>query len=249
MPTAVVTGANSGIGHAFAQVLIDQACVGIASKDCQQLTLWQGYEVHACDVNEGAQLQSLKAHLHRLDVRSPESIQGFAAQIAGKPVDVLLNVAGIMAPPAQDSLENIHQGILNALFEVNTFGPLLLTQALLPNLLASREHPARVGIVSSKVGSISDNSTGGAYAYRASKAAVNSIGKSLSCDLSDKGVVVSLLHPGYVNSNMTAGIPRNPAAVEPEEAARKLWIVMESHGKDMAETGKFWHREGFELPW
>lgn len=151
-----------------------------------------------------------------------------------------------MAPYEKDSLEATNKDILAQTFETNTFGPLLLTQALLPNLLASQAQPPRICIVSSRVGSMGDNSSGGSYAYRASKAAVNSVGKSMAMDLKGKGIVVSLLHPGYVNSNLNPAM-ENPEAVEPEEAASKLWKVVQSKG--MEETGKFWHREGFELPW
>lgn len=181
--------------------------------------------------------------LSGLDVRSPESIAGFANQLTNKPIDVLLNVAGINAPGGPDTLGNVTKDSLTAIFETNTFGPLLLTQALLENLLASPS--PRVGIVSSRVGSIGDNNTGGSYAYRASKAAVNSIGKSLAVDLKEKGVVVTLLHPGITNTSM---VPEDhPEKVEPEEAATKLWGVFMAHG--LEDTGKFWHREGFELPW
>jgi NAD(P)-dependent dehydrogenase (short-subunit alcohol dehydrogenase family) len=208
--------------------------------------LLQGYEVHAADHQVGEKLQSLRGRLHRIDLRSPNSIAGLAAVLANKPVDLLLNVAGIMFPPEQDSLETTNKNILTATVETNTFGPLLLTQALLPNLLAS-EAP-KVGVVSSRVGSVGDNSTGGSYAYRASKAAVNSIGKSMAMDLKEKGVVVSLLHPGFVKTNLNTGSAEpNPEAVEPEEAATKLWAIVQRVGMD--QTGKFWHREGYELPW
>ncbi|KAK3116031.1 hypothetical protein LTR53_004037 [Teratosphaeriaceae sp. CCFEE 6253] len=231
MPTAVVTGAASGIGHAFARILVNE-----------------GYEVYACDRDSNEKLQSLSpAHIHALDVTSPEAISAFARQLNGKPVDVLLNVAGVMAPPEHDSLDATSKSVLAATFEVNTFGPLLLTQALLPNLQASHSQPPRVGIVSSRVGSIADNGTSGSYAYRASKAAVNSIGKSLSIDLKPHGIVVSLLHPGFTKTNITPAASAHPESVEPDEAGSKLWKVMQSKG--MEETGKFWHREGYELPW
>ena len=138
--------------------------------------------------------------------------------------------------------------VLEHTFAANTFGPLLLTQALLPNVLKSSTK--KIGIVSSRVGSIGDNSTGGHYAYRSSKAAVNSIGKSLAVDLKDKGVTVMLLHPGIVKTNLLASAKMTPLpdAVEPEEAARKLWGNIVSV-KELSDTGKFWHREGFELPW
>ncbi|THX76254.1 NAD(P)-binding protein [Aureobasidium pullulans] len=217
MPTAVVTGCNSGIGHSFARVLISE-----------------GYEVIATDYIEGDQLKALQCRHAQLDVRSPESISAFASSLSGQPIDMLLNVAGTMAKHEDDSLET-----------TNTFGPLLLTQALLPNLLKASE--ARVGIVSSRVGSIADNSTGGIYAYRASKAAVNSIGKSLAMDLKDKGIVVTLLHPGIVKTGLDPSAANTPEAVLPDEAASKLWNIWQSKG--IEDTGKFWHREGQELPW
>lgn len=180
-----------------------------------------------------------------LDVRSPESIKGLATQLGDKPIDILLNVAGVMAAPGQDQLDTVNKDSLTRIFETNTFGPLLLTQALLPNLLAAPG--SRIGIVSSRVGSIADNSSGGNYAYRASKAAVNSIGKSLAVELKEHGVVVSLLHPGIVNSNLQPAPSETDQAIEPEEAATKLWAVFLS--KSIEETGRFWHREGQELPW
>lgn len=129
---------------------------------------------------------------------------------------------------------------------MNTFGPMLLTQELLPNILQSPK--PKIGIVSSRVGSIGDNSSGGHYAYRASKAAVNSIGKSLANDLKDKGVIVTLLHPGFVRTNILPAESMPPEAVEADEAATKLWQNIVSK-KELEDTGKFWHREGFELPW
>lgn len=210
-----------------------------------KLTTRQGYDVHATDLEVGAALQTLQCRLHRLDVRNPDTVSAFAAQLADKPVDILLNVAGAMVPEDQDSLATVTKDTMTRLFETNALGPLLLTQALLPSLLLSPG--PRVGIVSSRVGSMGDNSSGGIYAYRASKAAVNSIGKSLAMDLREHGVVVSLLHPGYVRSNLNPDAAANPESVEPEEAAAKLWAVM--MGKGIEETGKFWHREGMELPW
>ncbi len=150
-----------------------------------------------------------------------------------------------MAPPPQDALDTVTAGTLERIFQTNTFGPLLLTQALLPNLIAMPG--SVVGIVSSRVGSIGDNSSGGTYAYRASKAAVNSIGKSMSVDLKEKGIVVALLHPGFTKTNINPSSEPHPESVEAEEAAGKLWKILMS--KSIEDTGKFWHREGYELPW
>ena len=145
----------------------------------------------------------------------------------------------------EDSLDQVNYEVLQKTFAVNTYGPLLLTQALLPNLLAA-ESP-KIGFMSSRVGSIADNSTGGMYAYRASKAALNSIGKSLSVNLKDKGVVVTVMHPGIVRTPLAPDAGDFPDSVAPEEVASKLWNVFQSKG--IEDTGKFWHREGQELPW
>ena len=136
--------------------------------------------------------------------------------------------------------------IANSTFAVNAYGPFFLTQALLPNILAAPA-PRRVGVISSRVGSIADNTTGGYVAYRASKTAVNSFFKSIAIDLKDKEVVVSMLHPGFTKTALDPDIHKIPDAVEPEEAAGKLWKVVMSKG--LEDTGKFWHREGMELPW
>ncbi|KAK5204326.1 hypothetical protein LTR41_010062 [Exophiala xenobiotica] len=233
MPTVVVTGANSeaGIGYAFVNLLCDE-----------------GYTVYAVDRDHGEGLKSLasKAHTAVVDVTSPESIEKFKESLGDVTIDILLNVAGVASGPQADSLTTTNLDILQRTFAVNTFGPLLLTQALLPNVVKSSS--PKIGIVSSRVGSTGDNSTGGHYAYRSSKAAVNSIGKSMAMDLKDKGVVVMLLHPGFVRTNILPKESMPPEAVEADEAARKLWHNIVSK-KGMEDTGKFWHREGFELPW
>jgi NAD(P)-dependent dehydrogenase (short-subunit alcohol dehydrogenase family) len=192
-------------------------------------------------------LKSLtKAKTHQLDVTSTSSIDAFKKELRDESIDLLLNVAGIMASPDKDGLETTSLSVLEKTFAVNTFGPLLLTQALLPNLLKSSS--PKICIVSSRVGSIADNSSGGSYAYRASKAAVNSIGKSLAMDLKSKNVPVLLLHPGIVKSNLMPGVSMPAEAVMPDEAAKKLWENVVKV-KGMESTGTFWHREGFELDW
>jgi NAD(P)-dependent dehydrogenase (short-subunit alcohol dehydrogenase family) len=151
-----------------------------------------------------------------------------------------------MARPETDKLDTVTLQTLQQTFAVNTFGPLLFTQALLPNILSSAAKPPHIAVMSSRVGSIADNSSGGSYAYRASKAAVNAEFKNIAVELKDKGVVVSMLHPGFVRTAL-AGPPWHKDSVEPEEAAEKLWGVLK--GKGLEESGKFWHREGMELPW
>lgn len=182
--------------------------------------------------------------------------------IGDKPVNYLLNIAGmlsivpppppmltltgIMPPKEKDILADISLKVMNMTFAINAFGPVLLTQALLPNVLAASS-PRHIAVVSSRVGSIADNTSGGYLAYRASKTAANSFFKTIAIDLADKDVVVSMLHPGFTKTNLDPDIHKIPDSVEPEESATKLWKLLQ--GKTMQNTGKFWHREGMELPW
>lgn len=151
-----------------------------------------------------------------------------------------------MIDPEHDSRETTNLQIIEKQFKVNTYGPVLLTQALTPNLLAAPA-PRRLGVVSSRVGSIADNTSGGYYGYRASKTAVNSFFKSFAVDLKEHEVIVFMLHPGFTKTNLSEMIWKIPGVVEPEVAAEGLWKIVK--GKGMEDTGKFWHREGMELPW
>lgn len=155
-----------------------------------------------------------------------------------------------MYPHESDTLERVNLTEFEKTFAVNTFGPLLLTQALLPNIEKAK-HP-RIAVMSSRVGSIADNSTGGMYSYRSSKTAVNMLFKNLSIDLKDRNIPVILLHPGIVKTNLdqkwqSGGNEDVKGAVEPEVAASDLWRVL--MGKGLESTGKFFHRSGEELPW
>ena len=202
--------------------------------------------MYAVDVNQGDGLKALKgAETATLDVTSLDSIQAFKASLGDEPIDLLLNVAGIARVNDQDTLEEASLTDFQKVFAVNTFGPMFLTQALLPNLLASSG--PKIGIVTSRMGSIGDNSSGGQYSYRASKAAVNAIGKSMAMDLKPKGVTVMLLHPGITKTNILPMDQFPPDALEADEAAKRLWKIV-SDAK-IGETGKMWHRDGYELPW
>ncbi|KAH6841348.1 hypothetical protein B0T12DRAFT_517835 [Alternaria alternata] len=219
MPTAVITGANSGIGNALAKILIRE-----------------DYKVIAVDKTLGPVIKSLDCSTHQLDISSPDSITSFAQSIThDTPIDLLLHVAGVMSPPSSDSLT-----------KVSLHSPEHLLP-LLPNIRKSSS--PKLAVVSSRVGSMADNSSGGQYAYRASKAAVNSLFKSVSVDLKDEGVAVLVLHPGIVKTALDAKHKEEdvPGAVEPEVAAEGLWDVLSKKG--MESTGMFFHRSGEELPW
>jgi NAD(P)-dependent dehydrogenase (short-subunit alcohol dehydrogenase family) len=114
-----------------------------------------------------------------------------------------------------------------------------VTQALLGNL----QPGAKIGIVTSRMGSVGDNTSGSYYGYRMSKAAVNAAGKSLAMDLKERGIAVALLHPGYVRTEMVGG----GGDVEPEQAAAGLIARLDELTLDT--TGGFWHANGEALPW
>ena len=152
-----------------------------------------------------------------------------------------------MVPKENDNLTSLTYSMLTTSFTINAYGPVLLTQALLPNILAAPPNSRTIAVMSSRVGSIADNTSGGYLSYRASKTAVNSFFKTIALDLREKGVVVSMLHPGFTNTNLDPDIGKIKGVVEPAEAAGKLWALLKTI--DMERTGRFWHREGNELLW
>jgi NAD(P)-dependent dehydrogenase (short-subunit alcohol dehydrogenase family) len=125
------------------------------------------------------------------------------------------------------------------MFEVNSLGPLLITQSLIANL----REGSKVGIVSSRMGSIENNDSGGSYGYRMSKSAVNAAGKSLSIDLKPYGVSVAILHPGWVRTDMTG----HNGLIETGESVSGLLNCMDE--LNLNNSGSFWHANGELLPW
>ena len=170
------------------------------------------------------------------DVVDPASIQAFADRIRDLRVDILINNAGILTAEALPSID--FDAVLRQL-EVNALGPLRVTQALLPNLADG----AKIAIITSRMGSLADNTSGGMYGYRMSKAAVNAAGRSLAFDLRDKGFAVQLLHPGFVQTEMTGG----QGHVTPEESAAGL--IQRIDELKIDATGTFRHANGETLPW
>jgi NAD(P)-dependent dehydrogenase (short-subunit alcohol dehydrogenase family) len=219
MATVLITGANRGIGLEMASQYEAR-----------------GDEVIAICRRSSAELQAMAVEVFEgIDVTSGESLAGLAGALQGRRIDRLVNNAGILE---RDTLDELDFDAIERQFRVNAIGPLRVTAALRP-LLAE---DARVFIITSRMGSIEDNTSGGYYGYRMSKAAVNIAGKSLSFDLRDAGVAVFLLHPGYVATNMTGG-----QGIPTEQAAAGLIERMDTLG--LEQTGTFWHQEGFALPW
>jgi len=162
-------------------------------------------------------------------------VRALAAALEGRRFDVLVNCAGILT---RESLDDLAIDRIRMQLEVNAIAPLRVTAALLPCLAKD----AKVAIITSRMGSIEDNTSGGRYGYRMSKAAVNMAGRSLAHDLRERGVSVFLIHPGMVATEMTGrqGIP-------PAEAAADLVARIDALGPE--QSGTFWHAKGDPLPW
>ena len=219
MKKILITGANRGIGLEL----------------CRQL-LARGDEVIAVCRRVSDELMALNLRvIEGVDVSSDESIRGLQNESGLEGLDWLINNAGILSVENLDSLDF---AAMERQFRVNALGPLRVTAALLPKLGAG----AKIGIITSRMGSVEDNTSGGYYGYRMSKAAVNMAGMSLARDLQQSGVAVALLHPGMVATEMTGG-----RGISPEQSVSGL--IQRMDALNMAQTGNFWHAEGEQLPW
>lgn len=220
MKTAVITGANRGIGLAMAQQLAAKGwdVIGVCRTDSDELEDVAGMVISGIDVTDQEHLEQVKKIL------------------GDTKVDLLINNAGLLQ---DEQLGNIDYDSIRAQFEINTLAPLMVTEALLDNFTSG----SKVAHITSRMGSIEDNGSGGRYGYRASKAALNAIGKSLALDLKDKGIAVALLHPGYVQTRMV----NFGGHITPEEAAEGLLQRVEE--LSLENTGGFWHSNGETLPW
>ena len=170
-----------------------------------------------------------------IDVANDDGVQRLRAALGDTKIDVLINNAGILR---RDQFEDINYDDMLEQFVVNSLGPLRVTTALTDCLAEG----GKVAIITSRMGSVADNTSGGYYGYRASKAAVNIIGKSLANDLAPYDVSVALLHPGMVATDMTGG-----QGVDTETSAGGLLARIDE--LSTGNSGGFWHAEGYELPW
>jgi NAD(P)-dependent dehydrogenase (short-subunit alcohol dehydrogenase family) len=219
MPTTLITGANKGIGL--------QICTQLKAR---------GEDVIAVCRSPSPELSALGVRIiEGIDVSDADSVAQLKLEVSRQHLDVLINNAGILKT---DSFGSLDYEVMLEQFRVNTLGPLRVTEALAGNL----SEGSKVAIVSSRVGSIEDNSSGGIYGYRASKTAVNQIGMNLKHEFMPRGIAVAMLHPGMVATEMTGG-----RGTSPTEAARGL--IERIDALDIEKSGGFWHAEGYELPW
>ncbi|MDT8420239.1 MAG: SDR family oxidoreductase [Desulfuromonadales bacterium] len=220
MKHVVVTGANRGIGLELARHYHAE-----------------GWRVTGVCRETSPDLDKVAAQvIDGIDVTSKESIDRLAAALDGQTIDLLINNAGILQ---DESLGSIDFDSLRLQMEVNAFAPLRISEALLPNFRAG----SKIANITSRMGSIADNDSGGRYGYRASKAAFNALGRSMAVDLKERGIAVAQLHPGFVKTRMV----NFGGLISPEEAVAGL--VRRIEDLNLSNSGSFWHSNGEELPW
>jgi NAD(P)-dependent dehydrogenase (short-subunit alcohol dehydrogenase family) len=224
MPTWVVTGANRGIGLGLAREIAGrgQSVIGTARRP-----------------ERAAELRGTGARVEQLDVTDESSVAEFARNLGGAPVDFLVHNAALgTAGPAADRLDPAD--VLRSL-DVNAVGPIRVTQAILDNVRAGSRRTI-VGM-SSGLGSLSGNDSGGWVAYRISKAALNMYVRTLAVEMARERFTCVVFDPGWVRTDM--GGPNAPTV--PEDAARK--IVDRIERLTPSDTGRFLDRRGRDVPW
>ena len=219
MKTTLIIGASRGIGFELAKQLTQQ-----------------GHRVIASYRQNPGQLNELEVEtVAEIDVTRDESVDTLRLALGDRKVDQLIHVSGILT---NENMGDMNFDRIRAQFETNTLGPLRIIYGLTDYLAAN----AKVGILSSRVGSLEDNGSGGMFGYRISKTAVNMVGVNLAHELKKQGIAVALLHPGLVATEMTRG-----NGIHPKGSA--IGLINKMDELTLESTGRFWHAEGYELPW
>lgn len=218
--TVLITGANRGVGLALARHYHQAG--------------WR--VIGACRHGSDELAEVADRVIDGIDVTRETDVARLAEALADQSLDLLINNAGMLH---DESLGALDFDAIRAQMEINAYAPLRVTEALLPCL----GEGAKVANITSRMGSIADNDSGGRYGYRASKAALNAFGKSLAVDLAPRGIAVAQLHPGYVQTRMV----NFGGLISPEEAA--AGIAERIAALSLATSGGFWHSNGEALPW
>lgn len=220
MANVVITGANRGIGLELVRLYLQRGdhVWGVCRASSSEL------DESGATVVDGVELSEL--------TNLASQIQA----IVNLEIDVLINNAGILR---NEQLSDINVGTMEEQYRINAIAPLVLTDLLKDNFKLG----SKVGLITSRMGSMADNGSGGRYGYRMSKAALNAAGVSLAHDLKPMGVAVAILHPGYVQTGMV-GFRGDVSA---KASATRLQARMDA--VNMENTGTFWHANGEELPW
>ena len=223
-PTVLITGANRGLGLEFARQYAAAGwhVIGTARKPAS-----------------ATELNALDVKVLPLDVADAESVAALASALDGKPIDLLINNAGIF--PRVNSLADADFDAVARTYAVNTIGPMRVTRALLPNLRLGDAR--KVVSITSGLGSIANNTGGRFYGYRESKAALNMFTRTLAAELADDGFTCVVLSPGWVRTDM--GGPN--ANLSPEQSITGMRSVIEK--LTAADSGTYWDWNGETLPW
>ena len=218
--TVLITGANRGIGLALCRHYKEQKNEVIAV--CRKVS---------------KELEELDVKIYPdIDVSSEDALQNLNNQLINTNIDILINNAGILR---SESFESLNYKDINDQFQVNTLGPIKVVEALFERLISG----SKIIMITSRMGAINDNSSGGYYGYRMSKCALNAAAKSMSVDFKSKGISVALLHPGYVKTEMV----NFGGLITPEQSANDL--AQRITELTLETTGTFWHSNGEILPW
>lgn len=218
--TVLITGANRGVGLALARHYHRAG--------------WQ--VIGVCRAGSAELAEVADRVIDGIDVTREADVARLAEALGEPSLDLLINNAGMLH---DEALGELDFDAIRAQMEVNAYAPLRVTEALLPRL----GEGAKIANITSRMGSIADNDSGGRYGYRASKAALNAFGKSLAVDLAPRGIAVAQLHPGYVQTRMV----NFGGLISPEEAAEG--IAARIAALTLETSGGFWHSNGDTLPW
>lgn len=229
--TVLITGANRGIGLELSRQFADD-----------------GWRVHACCREPGqapglrplAETSDGRVMVHRLDVTDGAGITALAGRLRDEPIDILLNNAGVYGA-AGEQLGQLTEPDWIEVLRVNTIAPYMMAGAFLEHV--KRGASRVIATISSRMGSIADNSSGGRYAYRSSKAAVNMVMKTLAVDLRSSGIIAVTLHPGWVRTRMGG----DGAPLSVEQSAAGLRKVL--GGLTLKDSGTFLNHDGEVIPW
>jgi NAD(P)-dependent dehydrogenase (short-subunit alcohol dehydrogenase family) len=231
MPSALITGANRGLGLEFARQYLDD-----------------GWQVHAAcrDPESASELRRLadasdrKLRIIALDVTDPSSIKPAAAELDRQAIDLLLNNAGVMGARGQ-TIGNIDYDAWAKVLDANTIGPMRISEAFVDHV--ARSERKLIVTLTSGMGSLADNTSGGWIAYRSSKAAVNMVMRSLAIDLAPRGITCVVVNPGWVRTDM--GGPQ--ATLTATDSVKRLRHLIETLGPK--QSGKFFNYDGREYAW
>ena len=230
MARILITGANRGLGLEFVERYLESGDNVMASYRNED----NSFDLIKMS-NERSNLRLLQ-----LDVSSNKSLNSFAENLGDSPIDIFINNAGVYGP-RNSSFGNVDEENWIPAIKINAIAPILLTQLIIKNIKSGADK--KLIFITSKMGSIDDNKGGGAYVYRSSKTALNAVVKSLSVDLENEGIVVALIHPGWVKTDM--GGPN--AIIDKDTSVRGMTEVISN--LNISSTGNFYNYDGSIITW